>query len=187
MTGAYKELYRMVCAPPGRKPSHAASIPHEGAVVLCPRFWNERDFPSVEDCTGVVGRRGNRRFVDSGRELSDTKFPILIHELIHLYNPLDGAAKKAEVYIAQDCVDLDGKESVSNAKNWALYAACKRSDCFPLVLSFPQMCQFGITSSFALCLLSQRLAPAAYRKLAVVYSCGRQMHQISYFANIWGT
>ena len=63
--------------------------------------------------------------MDSGWGLRDTKFAILVHELVHLYNPLDGAAKTAEKYWAQDCVDLGVQESVGNAENWALYAACK--------------------------------------------------------------
>ncbi|KAI4219197.1 MAG: hypothetical protein L6R36_008500 [Xanthoria steineri] len=134
-TGVYQEVYRMVCTPAGRKPSHAAGLPLDGTVILCPEFWKEeRDFPGEEDCPVVEGRRRNRKFMDSGWGLRDTKFAILVHELVHLYNPLDAAAKTAEKYRAQDCVDLGVQESVGNAENWALYAASAAARCtkFPI-------------------------------------------------------
>ncbi|KAL8881441.1 MAG: hypothetical protein Q9198_001362 [Flavoplaca austrocitrina] len=125
MTGVYKAVFRNLCTPPRIKRMHAASIVPEGTIILCPGFWEERDMPSEEDCTNVVGRRGKKRFSDHGGDLRNIRFSILVHELIHLYNPLDGVAKKAERYIAQECVELDGQESVTNAENWALYAACE--------------------------------------------------------------
>lgn len=79
----------------------------------------------MDDCVGVTGRRGRRKFVDTGWALRETRFSVLIHELVHLYNPLDAASTTAEVYDIQPCADLDKKRSVGNAENWALYAACK--------------------------------------------------------------
>ncbi|KAL8998119.1 MAG: hypothetical protein Q9169_002740 [Polycauliona sp. 2 TL-2023] len=133
-------MYRSLCTPPRRGPTHAASLPSVGTIVICPRFWEERDRPHVGDCTGVVGRRASRKFADNGRDLRDTKFSILVHELSHLYNTLDGAAKSPEVYGAQGCVDLNARESVANAGNWALYAACEFSTLLSNIFSFRQLC-----------------------------------------------
>ncbi|KAL8862179.1 MAG: hypothetical protein Q9178_001635 [Gyalolechia marmorata] len=134
-TGPELETYRTLCTPPGRTPSHATSIPPYGVIVLCPEFWEASDFPGEEACLNVVGRRGRRKFADSGAELRNTKLAILLHELVHLYNPLDGASTRAEVYDARECVALDKEASVANAENWALYAASVRAKCtkFPLL------------------------------------------------------
>ncbi len=132
--GPELETYRTLCTPPGRKPSHAASMPPLGAIVLCPEFWEASDFPGEEACLGVVGRRGRRTFADSGVELRNTKLTILLHELVHLYNPLNAAMTTPEVYDARECMALDKEASVANAENWALYAACKLN---PYLLSSP--------------------------------------------------
>ncbi|KAL8653603.1 MAG: hypothetical protein Q9210_002003 [Variospora velana] len=133
LTGAYLKTFQMLCTPPGRPQSHAVALPPQGTIVLCPYFWEFPDFPRVEDCPPVGGRRGRKKFLDSGAGLRDTKLGILIHELTHLYNPLDGASTRAEVYKAQECADLDKVESVANAENWAVYAACR---LHPVLLSF---------------------------------------------------
>ncbi|KAL8714658.1 MAG: hypothetical protein Q9220_001607 [cf. Caloplaca sp. 1 TL-2023] len=117
--------YNMLCTPqPGQKPQHAAVVPRHGVVALCPNFWKNPHFPGESNCLSVVGRRGKRKFMETGESLGDTRFSILLHELVHLYNPLDSAARTAEVYEAQQCVDLDEHASVANAENWAYYAAC---------------------------------------------------------------
>ncbi|KAL8922962.1 MAG: hypothetical protein Q9172_003340 [Xanthocarpia lactea] len=102
--GPELETYRKLCTPPGRKPSHATSLPTLGAIVLCPGFWETSDFPGEEACLDVVGRRGRRKFADSGVELRNTKLAILLHELVHLYNPLNAAMTTPEVYDARESV-----------------------------------------------------------------------------------
>ncbi|KAI4191169.1 MAG: hypothetical protein L6R41_000306 [Letrouitia leprolyta] len=119
-------VFLYVCGP--RPPSFqhhlASALVAHGTVVLCPAFWDFDTFPDVDDCVPVAGRRGRKRFLDSGRSLGDTRFSVLVHELIHLYNPLDRSANRTdEVYDIQQCAaDLDKDESVSNAQNWAYYA-----------------------------------------------------------------
>lgn len=125
LSGQELQTYNMLCTAAGRKGPHAASLPLQGAIVLCPRFWEEPAFPGVDDCATVSGRRGQRRFLDSGWALRDTQFAILIHELIHLYNPSDDANTRPEVYDIRECAGLDKKLSVGNAENWAVYAACE--------------------------------------------------------------
>ncbi|KAI4122905.1 MAG: hypothetical protein LQ338_005557 [Usnochroma carphineum] len=138
LTGQILATYRKLCTPAGREPSHAASLPLRGTIVLCPTFWEAPDFPGVDDCVGVSGRRGKRLYVDNGWTLRDTKFAILVHELVHLYNPSDGAAKTAEVYDIRDCAELDKDQSVGNAENWAIYAACEFDPVF--FLPFSALC-----------------------------------------------
>ena len=117
-------VYRMLCATrPGFEAVSAGALPIHGLVCLCPYFWTHAAFPEVDDCPTVSGRRGQRRFVDDDGGFGETQFAVLVHELVHLYNPIDGGLEYAEVYSAQECVELDARQSVRNAENWALYAA----------------------------------------------------------------
>ncbi|KAI4176944.1 MAG: hypothetical protein LQ343_000801 [Gyalolechia ehrenbergii] len=132
--GYSEELYRVflwLCSPrpPSFKRNQAAAIVDQGTVILCPAFWDFVDFPGIDDCVSVGGRRGRKRFLDSGGTLVDTKYSVLLHELMHLYNPFDGANKTDEVYDIQGCADLDKIKSVANAENWAYYADSVRSGC----------------------------------------------------------
>ncbi|KAL8670185.1 MAG: hypothetical protein Q9168_005263 [Polycauliona sp. 1 TL-2023] len=155
MTGDLMPAYRAICTPPRRPPRHAVCLPPEGAIGLCPKFWEEAEFPTIEDCPSVVGRRGAKRFADSGSSLRDTRFAILIHELTHLYNPLDAATKRREVYDAQGCVDLDKSESVANVQNWALYATCELSPLFVQHRFFQRVHYLECTPSITPCFLEE--------------------------------
>ncbi|KAL8829307.1 MAG: hypothetical protein Q9170_006228 [Blastenia crenularia] len=130
--------YRMLCVPArGMKAQQAAALPGFGVVAICPLFWKDAfaDFPENDDCIEVGGRRGRRRFLERGGALGDTRFSALVHELVHLYNPMDAASKVREVYDAQECVELDARRSVGNAENWAYYADSVVAGCtkFPLL------------------------------------------------------
>ncbi|KAL8653594.1 MAG: hypothetical protein Q9226_003788 [Calogaya cf. arnoldii] len=131
--------FNTYCNPPSnRHPSHAAALPLLGAVVLCPAFWDLPDFPHEHDCPRVMGRKGRRQFVDNGKELRDTKFAVLVHELVHLYNTegegRDRANEREEVYDIRELVGLRKEEAVGNAESWAVYAA--GSYCFPSLAPF---------------------------------------------------
>ncbi|KAI4199074.1 MAG: hypothetical protein LQ348_001941, partial [Seirophora lacunosa] len=118
------EVFNQLCHPPGQLPPSATALPLQGAVVLCPVFWElPVDVPSEPQCAAVTGRRGRKQFVDDGHELRDTQLATLVHELVHMYNPLDGATKRAEVYDIRALSRLDKDMSVANAENWAVYAA----------------------------------------------------------------
>ncbi|KAL9018701.1 MAG: hypothetical protein Q9185_004015 [Variospora sp. 1 TL-2023] len=93
-------------------PVAGTAFPHHGLVALCPGTFTLPAFPLRQACPGVArvhhhrgagGRTTEReRFVDDGHGLSYTLFGVLIHELVHLYNPLDdGKGEEGEVYTAQ--------------------------------------------------------------------------------------
>ncbi|KAL8734116.1 MAG: hypothetical protein Q9181_003305 [Wetmoreana brouardii] len=117
--------YNIVCPSRISGPVPAGSLPYHGLMVICPPFWTRATFPYGDGCPAVGGRRGQRRFVDTGADLSDTQFAIIVHELMHLYNPRDAVTKQGEAYSAQDCLELDPQKSIQNAGNFALYAAGK--------------------------------------------------------------
>ncbi|KAL9029320.1 MAG: hypothetical protein Q9196_002426 [Gyalolechia fulgens] len=125
--GYTEEQYRtflLLCDPhpPLFQSKQAAAVVEHGTVVLCPTFWDSDDFPGIDDCVPIGGRRGRKRFLASGASLGNTKYSVLLHELMHLYNPLDGANRTDEVYDIQRCAELDADQSVANAENWAFYA-----------------------------------------------------------------
>ena len=119
------EVYNKFCRSARRGVVEAMDFPKTSLVVLCPRFWDHPRFPISDDCIDVNGRRGRAHFSERGLGLIHTRFSSLVHELVHLYNPLDAAYLKGEVYSAQECMALDADRSMENASNWALYAACK--------------------------------------------------------------
>ncbi|KAL8872957.1 MAG: hypothetical protein Q9174_001506 [Haloplaca sp. 1 TL-2023] len=104
-------------------PALSAALPATVSVMVCPAFWNNPDFPNNDGCPAVSGRRGRRRFTDHGTGLSDTRLAVMIHELVHLYNPNDAGPEGEEEYSLQGCADLDASRSLSHASNYALYAA----------------------------------------------------------------
>ena len=117
------DMYNMACFERPQFPVVASAFPDHGLVVLCPDFWTLKAFPNIDDCPAVSGRRRHRKFVEYGSGLIYSQFASLLHELIHLYNPVDGGLELGEVYTAQDCTNLDSRKSIRNAGNWALYAA----------------------------------------------------------------
>lgn len=153
LTDAELETFRMLCTPPGRGPSHAATAPLMGTIILCPEFWESPDFPGLEDCPAIVGRRGRKKFLGAGEALRNTRFAILVHELMHLYNPKDGASTTPEVYKIQECADLDKEESVANAENWAAYAACKLHPVFRLLRQILFCFFFVVDIRISLCFI----------------------------------
>lgn len=154
LTGSELENYRKFCEPPG-KVNDAAAVPSMGTIVLCPRFWDHPTFPGEEDCPAVIGRRGRKKFLDGGESLRETRFLILVHELMHLYNPQDFASGKPELYSVQECADLDKEESVANAENWAVYAACKLHPSSPFYAGSPSASSsswdISVSSDLILC------------------------------------
>lgn len=115
--------YKMACFGQPESPLAASALPYHGVVVLCPSFWTFKAFPSMDDCPAVSGRRGHKEFVEYGSGLIYNQFAVLVHELVHLYNPVDQEFELGEVYSAQECTNLNSRRSVRNANNWALYAA----------------------------------------------------------------
>ncbi|KAL8940802.1 MAG: hypothetical protein Q9216_002628 [Gyalolechia sp. 2 TL-2023] len=135
------QTFSYLCSPrpPSFKRIQATALVGLGTVVLCPAFWAFANFPEIDDCVAVAGRRGRKKFLGAGGTLSDTKFSVLLHEMLHLYNPLEGAegAGVGEVYDIQGCADLDKDKSVANAENWAYYANCELFPLLPPFCSFP--------------------------------------------------
>ncbi|KAL8672967.1 MAG: hypothetical protein Q9168_002600 [Polycauliona sp. 1 TL-2023] len=121
-----------ICDPQqGHELVSARGWPASGSLILCPDFWTHPAFPNgTEDCPLVAGRRGFQKFAveENGSALTDTQFGILIHELVRMYNPLDKELEEggpSDIDGAKECFELDKEQSIQNAANWVLYAACK--------------------------------------------------------------
>lgn len=99
--------------------------PQYGVIFICPAFWNLNPLPFGSSCP----RLGNNVLVPDNTDLSTNQFGIVIHELVHMYAPkltaIDGETN--EVYNVQAAVNLNAKDSLKNANNYALYAAGKVS------------------------------------------------------------
>ncbi|KAL9007744.1 MAG: hypothetical protein Q9173_007054, partial [Seirophora scorigena] len=114
----------------GRRPVAGTAWPQHGIVALCPGAFTFPAFPSRASCPRVVsehhrggGAGGSReKFVDEGLGFAQTLFGVLVHELVHLYNPLDDGVE-GEVYTVQGCAELGRKKSLGNAANWHYFAS----------------------------------------------------------------
>ena len=124
LTPEQEIIFKQSCVDHPNLTISAATFPTSGLIALCPEFWKLETFPVHEDCPAVSGRRGHRKFDDLGLGLTSTKFAVLLHELTHLYNPLEDF-EDPEVYTAEGCLQLDAQKSISNAGNLAIYAASK--------------------------------------------------------------
>ena len=126
---AQSSAYSMMCEPrAGHGLVRARGSRSQASLSLCPEFWSRPAFPNgTDDCPVMAGRRGFQRFAEEedGSALTDTQFGILIRELVRMYNPLDKGPAEGGANGAQECSELNREESIQNAGNWALYAACK--------------------------------------------------------------
>ena len=137
LTPTQESIYNMSCVDHPKLVVAAAAFPRHGLVALCPEFWTLEDFPVHDGCPAVGGRRGRREFEDLGLGLTRTKFAALLHELVHLYNPLEDF-ESPEEYSAEGCMELDAHRSIRNAGNLALYAASKTPFHRPSIVPFPR-------------------------------------------------
>lgn len=124
LTPSQETLFNMSCLDHPKLVVAAAAFPKHGIVALCPEFWRLEAFPDHDGCPVVGGRRGRRQFEDLGLGLIRTKFAALLHELVHLYNPLQ-TFEDPEEYSAEGCMELSAHKSIRNAGNLAFYAASK--------------------------------------------------------------
>ncbi|KAI4104975.1 MAG: hypothetical protein LQ339_003592 [Xanthoria mediterranea] len=145
---AQGSAYSMICEPQaGHGLVRARGLRSQASLSLCPEFWKRPAFPNgTDDCPVMAGRRGFQRFAEEedGSALTDTQFGILIRELVRMYNPLDKGPADGGVNGAQECSELNREQSIQNAGNWALYAACKFR---PLVLF---RCRYSIAVEWEL-------------------------------------
>ena len=140
LTPSQEAIYNMSCVDHPNLVVAAAAFPRHGLVALCPEFWTLETFPEHDDCPAIGGRRGRRHFEDLGMGLTRTKFAALLHELIHLYNPLEDY-EDPEEYSAEGCMELDAHKSIRNAGNLAFYASSKTAFHGPLIIPFSRFCR----------------------------------------------
>ncbi|KAL8720151.1 MAG: hypothetical protein Q9225_002939 [Loekoesia sp. 1 TL-2023] len=109
----------------------ASTEPDTNFVVLCPPFWHLRLGLTDDACPSVVGTRRRRRLEPNDDALMESKYAVLLHELVHLYNPFEPSAEVDidEKYLIQDLVDLDAAEALANAQSYTAYAAAVQAGC----------------------------------------------------------
>ena len=94
-------------------------------VFFCPSFWTMRRAARKAACPVIV----NGEVETEPRQLRSTKFAVLVHELVHIYNKFDHTQdlfdNTEEVYNLTDVVGLNAVRSLENAQNFAYYAAGK--------------------------------------------------------------
>ena len=91
-------------------------------VFFCPPFWTMRRAARKAACPVIV----NGEVETEPLQLKSTKFAVLVHELVHIYNKFDHTRlfdDTEEVYNLTDVVGLNAARSLENAQNFAYYAA----------------------------------------------------------------
>ncbi|KAL8948648.1 MAG: hypothetical protein Q9183_007668, partial [Haloplaca sp. 2 TL-2023] len=88
-----------------------------GFVTVCPYFWSLPHVPQKDRCPVVV----NNQFQTSGQAFANNQLAIMIHELVHIYNPHN--ARVREVYDIREAASLNATASIKNAQSFAYYAA----------------------------------------------------------------
>lgn len=116
--------YRHNCGwEPGQVFATVAVSTHETAsIALCGSFWHFPPGPTNDQCPLLTGNRQSRK-LDNNANLVENQYSLLIHELVHLYNPHDPPDDYVETYNIQDAVNLNSTESLENAANYAYYAS----------------------------------------------------------------
>jgi len=98
-------------------------------IMLCPHFWSMPDEPDISDCPRV--RRNT--LTPNDLSLVSNRQALLVHEFAHLYGVRGGGGSHGlnwregeyEPYLLQEVVDLNAKNSLDNAQNFAFYYAGK--------------------------------------------------------------
>ena len=86
-------------------------------ISICPDFWTLPRIVQKAACPRV-SRDGE--LLTEPFNLYTTQFAVLVHELVHVYNPADN---REEIYDLGPVVDLSAARSLENAQNYASYAA----------------------------------------------------------------
>ena len=87
-------------------------------IALCPLFWEVKQQARSSDCPLVVA---NNLAPNDDRLLKNQE-ALLVVSLVHFYHK-----QQSMVMAVADAVELNNSESMSNAPNYALYYAGKRS------------------------------------------------------------
>lgn len=91
-------------------------------ILLCPSFWEFDDEPESFDCP----RLRKNTLTPNDETLANNKQATLVHELAHLYGVTSGLRWQDghfEAYKVRDATDLDEKDALKNAPNFAYYYA----------------------------------------------------------------
>ena len=108
-----QDIYDNVCT----KNIPAAAVLNSNAIYICPNFWDQHIFPTIDVCPPLI----NNKLGLTSPNLVATQYGIVVHELAHLYGSgMWGQVR--EVYDAQGAVELDAAASLGNPNNYALYA-----------------------------------------------------------------
>ena len=90
-----------------------------GVIILCPQFWNIRDFTTHSNCLTV--NKYQQNFYQEGYGMMTAKIWLLLDELVEFYIPEYDLEKV--VYEANDCLRLIGRDAVKNPANYVYYLA----------------------------------------------------------------
>ena len=101
-------------------------------IFICPRFWDhevEKPFGQsrVRTCPHLTGPNHNSFVDDHGVRLIGWQKYLIVHELLHMYLPEGGLARRTdpkEVYGLNECVHLPrGRDRISNPNNIEYFVA----------------------------------------------------------------
>lgn len=112
--------------------------------MICPDFWTLPAGLTSGSCPKVVGNRAT----PNDEALIGSIYGTVVHMLANVYVPesLDyGNSVVEQVNDVQDAIELNATESLVNANNYALYAACEWLFFF-WVFSSVSSIQVGVAS-----------------------------------------
>ena len=92
--------------------------------MICPSFWDMPAGLTAASCPAVV----NNRATPNDESLIRSMYGVVLHTLVNVYVPasLDyGNSVVREVINVQEAIELNATQSLVNANNYALYAACE--------------------------------------------------------------
>ncbi|KAM0802040.1 hypothetical protein BDR22DRAFT_846297 [Usnea florida] len=126
---------------------------HTEIIFICPSFWTLPPALGASGCPAVVDNRAT----PNDEALIRSMLGVVLHTLVNVYVPASlnyGNSPAQEVVNVQDAIELNTTQSLVNANNYALYAAC---EFFMARFSFPPPVFFGcLPSSLYPSLLSSR-------------------------------
>ena len=108
-----RNVYDQVCA----RDIPAAVIVNSNVIYVCPSFWDEHIFPTIDACPPLFDNKLPLTYPN----MAETQYGIVVHELAHLYGT-ETQGHGREEYDVQGAVELDAAASLGNPHNYALYA-----------------------------------------------------------------
>ena len=118
----FLQYHKTLCSAPERPVINV--LQPAKVISICPIYWTLPHVASQAACPRVDA---NGKLLTEPFNLRTTKFAVLVHEMVHIYNALDN---RDEVYDMEGVVGLSAARSLENAQNYASYAAGEFGVCF---------------------------------------------------------